>query len=323
MNLKERLAERLQAGISLTERPYRDIFGEADEAGCDEATVLRLTGEMIGDGLIRSFGAFADFERLGYGGFLCGLAVPEDRIDEVAALLSARREVTHAYLRAHEANLWYTALVKDAEKERFTDLPRLCRCPFVVLTTRSRLKLSPTFRFSDSSEVPPDAGDEISFEEYVPAKEDIALLALLQARFPLVPRPFDEAARKMGTTEGALLERLRALRRTGVLRRVGASLDHRRVGYGANALVAWDAEDALAAGKSAARFPWVSHCYLREVRLNTLPFRWPYGLYTMLHARSREALAGRIQEMESALAPRSFVILPTVRELKKTRYLLP
>ncbi|MDR3230553.1 MAG: hypothetical protein LBT65_03865 [Synergistaceae bacterium] len=317
MNLKEALAERLQSGLPITARPYRDI---ADETGCDEATVLRLTGEMIGEGLIRSFGAFADFERLGYEGLLCGLAAPENHIDEVAATLAARREVTHAYLRACEVNLWCTALVKGAEKECFADALRLCRCPFVVLRTRSRLKLRPTFRFSDSPEVAEnDADDGVAGRDYVPSEEDIALLASLQVRFPLAPRPFDEAARKTGTTEEALLERLRFLRREGVLRRVGASLDHRRVGYAANALVAWDAEDPRTAGRTAARFPWVSHCYLREVWMNTLPFDWPYGLYTMLHARSREALDDCIRDMEKALSSHC-VVLTTVRELKKTRY---
>jgi DNA-binding Lrp family transcriptional regulator len=105
----------------------------------------------------------------------------------------------------------------------------------------------------------------------------------------------------------------------GIVRRVGASLDHRRVGYGMNALVAWDVgKEGQEKGERAARFPWVSHCYLREVLASTFLRPWPFALYTMLHARSEAAFAARVEEMREALACPA-VVLPTVRELKKTR----
>ncbi|MDR1875162.1 MAG: hypothetical protein LBQ90_09160 [Synergistaceae bacterium] len=319
MDLQEHLAERLQAGLPLTERPFGDI---AVELGCDEATVLCLTEQMIREGLIRSLGAFVDFERLGYEGLLCGLVVPAERIEEVTGALCDRREVTHAYLRGHEANLWCTALLKG-ERARFMEVLRGLRCPFVALRTEMRLKLRPTFRFSeregDDEEFSVNLGTpggptSLSLAEVaeVCSEEDVAVLAALQ-RLPVVSRPFD----------GPTLERLRCLKRRGVLRRVGASLDHRRVGYGANALVAWDVGEGgrygREKGERAARFSWVSHCYLREVLAGTLPFAWPWTLFTMLHARTEATLVTRVGEMKEVLACPA-VVLPTVRELKKTRY---
>ena len=85
MTLKALLAERLQRGIALVEHPYRMI---ASELGCDEAMVLTLTNELIREGYIRSFGAFVDFERLGYDSLLCGLAVPEERISSVVSIVN-------------------------------------------------------------------------------------------------------------------------------------------------------------------------------------------------------------------------------------------
>lgn len=318
MNLKERLAERLQAGIPLTERPYRDI---GDELNCGEEDVLAVARGLIEEKLVRSFGAFVDFERLGYTGILFGLAVPEARVGDVASLMMGRDEVTHAYLRDHAAGLWCTALLKGPEGvERFTrEVLRACGCPFVLLETEKRLKLRPTFRFS-GEESPGEETDTVP--GCVVLEEDLAALALLQTGFPVLSRPFDGAAERLETTAVSLLERLKRLQGAGVLRRIGASLDHRRVGYDANALVAWDAENVWEAGDRATRFPWVSHCYLRRTLANTLPFDWTWPLFTMVHARTGAMLDARVAEMREALAPRGVAVMPTVRELKKTRYLL-
>lgn len=340
--LKKRLAERLQAGLPFTPFPWRKI---AEELNCEETTALRLTDDMIQEGLIRSFGAFLDFEKMGYEGFLCGLVVPEGDIPSVAARIASpsRQEVTHSYIRGHEVNLWCTALLKGpTAKKRFLEDLRLTGCPSVALRTTTRLKLKPVFRLSDAPETNTkrdfealDSDESGLHEKIINEKTiqgekitagDSTVLASLQTRFPVTARPFAEAARRAGTTENALLERLKRLKRTGVLRRIGASLDHRRLGCEANALVAWDVGNRESAGREAgekaSRFPWVSHCYLRESVTNTLSFSWPYRLYTMVHAHAPALLGKHLLNMRTALAPRSFVVLPTVRELKKTRYLL-
>ena len=320
LSLRERLAERLQAGIPLTERPYRNI---GEELGCGEETILDLLRGLIGEKVIRSFGAFADFGRLGCSGLLFGISVPESRLEKTSISLIALNEVTHAYLRNHAVNLWCTALVEGADgTRRFTkEVLRATGCPFVLLATEKRLKLRPNFRFSAEE----DGGGEAEravIAGYVPSEEDVAALSLLQVGFPVEPRPFDGAAASLGTTTESLLKRLKRLTDAGVLRRVGASLDHRQAGYGANALVAWNAADPSEAGERASRFPWVSHCYLRRTLANTLPFDWTWPLFTMVHARTGAMLDARVAEMREALTPRGVAVMPTVRELKKTRYLL-
>ena len=333
--LKERLAERLQEGLSLTERPYLTI---AEKLGCREETVLALADELIREGVVRSFGAFVNFNRLGYEGFLCGLVVPEERISALALLLDERREVTHNYLRAHRVNMWFTALLKGPEaRKRFMDETlHAFGCPFVVLSTNTRLKLRPTFHFpftekeTSEKEMRGDGcPDESRFPE-VPERllhaDALKALSLLQRNFPIVPRPFDRAAEELGCSTSGLLDLLRTLTQAHVLRRIGVSLHHRRMGYVSNALVAWQTDIAREtvgeAGSKASRFSWVSHCYVREVSECSLPFAWPYPLYTMLHALDAESLAQRIQAMKDVLLPWDLAVLPTVRELKKTRCLL-
>ena len=237
MTLKALLAERLQRGIALVEHPYRMI---ASELGCDEAMVLTLTNELIREGYIRSFGAFVDFERLGYDSLLCGLAVPEERISSVVSIVNEQREVTHNYLRGHSINMWFTALLpKTVEmgargRELFwEEVLRACDCPFIAATTEIRLKLRPNFRFSR------DEYAESSFEENPAASleddildnrvanvislnaETLRTLSLLQRNFPVVPEPFELNARKLGLSVPQLLRRLRRLEEARILRRIG------------------------------------------------------------------------------------------------------
>ena len=331
MNLKACLAECLQRGLSLTERPYLAL---AFELGCEESIVLDLTRELIHEQYIRSFGAFVDYERLGYEGLLCGISVPDERVASVAALLHKRHEVTHNYLRDHEVNLWFTALLRDDDERKrfFTEVLDPSECSFVVLTTEARLKLWPTFRFvpREFDELDTVENQTISPQDTPPEafltldEESMRTLALLQRDFPIVSEPFELAARKLGRSVPQLLKLLRELEKSRVLRRIGASLHHRRVGYNANALVAWSIndEDIPQAGETASEFPWVSHCYVRRVLESTLSFDWPYVLYTMLHAPDDETLSERIHLMRKSLEYPNAVILTTLRELKKTRRLL-
>jgi DNA-binding Lrp family transcriptional regulator len=344
VSLKMSLAGSLQAGLPLTERPYLAL---ASELGCDEATVLALTEELTKEGYVRSFGAFADFERLGYEGILCGLAVPWEKVGRVASLLNGRREVTHNYLRRHSVNMWFTALLKADSRGLFIEQAlRALGHPFVVLATEARLKLSPAFGFLPGAPIwgkgPPkplssnglENGMEDGMETGAPIPEAngeaLEVLALLQNDFPIVPEPFSLAASKLKRSVPQLLEILRKLQKTRALRRIGASLHHRRMGYNANALAAWamakgakNAEDrAGSAAEKIFHLPEVSHIYVRRSIENTLPFDWPYSLYTMLHAPDAPALGELLRSVEKAIGPKDFVVLPTVRELKKTRYRL-
>ena len=131
---------------------------------------------------------------------------------------------------------------------------------------------------------------------------------------PIVSRPYAMLAAKAGLSEEDFLFRLKALKERGILRRVGAVLQHRRAGFSANALCIWQIpEERLdEVGAAVSREAAVSHCYSRE----SLP-EWPYNFYVMLHAKSRkecESIADRISEENRMGTGRMFY---SVRELKK------
>lgn len=116
------------------------------------------------------------------------------------------------------------------------------------------------------------APDAFSAANHAPAaldELDRRIVAGLQADFPLVERPFEQLAARLGTTEPELLARLQCLLDARVLTRFGPMFQVERMG-GAFCLAAiavpperWDETVA-----QVNAFPEVAHNYRREHRLN-------------------------------------------------------
>jgi len=96
-------------------------------------------------------------------------------------------------------------------------------------------------------------------------KLDTEILNEIQWTFPLVAKPFDEIAKKFGTTSDDVKTRLVQLKRKGVLRQLSAIFDTRKLGY-TSSLVAMEIEpDKLeSVAHQINRHPGVSHNYERE-----------------------------------------------------------
>ena len=141
------------------------------------------------------------------------------------------------------------------------------------------------------------------------------ILAAVQADIPITERPFSEMAEKMGISEEEFLETLQRLCDTGVIRRFGATLRHQKSGYDANAMVAWQVneQDIERVGKQMAASRYVSHCYRRNPAHD-----WPYNLYTMVHAADEETCIKIAQELSDITSVKSYRLLFSRRELKKT-----
>ncbi len=147
---------------------------------------------------------------------------------------------------------------------------------------------------------------------------DRTLLQASQAGLPLVADPFAELARGLGWSEKEVLERLRRLVATGVVRRVAAVPNHYRLGIRANAMTVWDVDDGRVGelGRKVGALAFVSHCYRRPRRLPA----WPYNLFAMVHGRTRaetEAQRAEIARLLGDACRRSDVLYST-RILKKT-----
>jgi DNA-binding Lrp family transcriptional regulator len=141
------------------------------------------------------------------------------------------------------------------------------------------------------------------------------VIASIQQDMPVVERPYLHLAQRLGLSEDTFLETLQRLCDRGIIRRFGATLRHQRTGYVANAMAAWRvAEDRIEeVGARMAAFRQVSHCYRR----NPTP-KWPYNLYTMIHADDEAACRETALEMSRAADVNDYALLFSREELKKT-----
>ena len=147
---------------------------------------------------------------------------------------------------------------------------------------------------------------------------DRALIVATQAGLPLVARPYEAIAGKVGISETAVMERLRGLLATGMIRRIGAVPNHYAIGWTANGMTVWDVADEQVdrIGALVGALPFVTHCYRRP---RALP-AWPYNLFAMVHGSSRDECSAKAEEIRLLLgdACRANDILYSTKILKKT-----
>ena len=140
------------------------------------------------------------------------------------------------------------------------------------------------------------------------------ILAVLQQGLPKSQSPFNDMAQQIGIETGQLLAVLKDWKQQGKLRRIGAIVNHFKVGLGAGAMVLWQVEPERTreVGEVLAGFKEVSHAYERNTDKN-----WPYSVYTMVHAKSNEDVQRTVRQMSQACGISNYRILLTEKELKK------
>jgi DNA-binding Lrp family transcriptional regulator len=141
------------------------------------------------------------------------------------------------------------------------------------------------------------------------------IIASLQEDIEITERPYLGIARKLEISEQVLLETLQDLCDRGIIRRYGATLRHQKTGFTANAMAAWQVDEKRIdeVGSKMASFREVSHCYRRNPT-----DRWPYNLYTMIHASDEDACRQTAQNMSEATSADTYTLLFSRKELKKT-----
>ena len=140
------------------------------------------------------------------------------------------------------------------------------------------------------------------------------LLAEIQHGMPKTSTPYKDVAEKLGVETEDVLEILRNWKDDGKIRRIGAIVNHFKVGLQAGAMVVWQAPSDKVAevGKILSSFSQVSHAYERPSS-----DQWPYNLYTMVHGADAETVNATVKEMSQAAGVDNYMQLETQRELKK------
>lgn len=146
---------------------------------------------------------------------------------------------------------------------------------------------------------------------------DRRLIGATQAGLPLTPAPYAAIATQIGLSEAEVIERIKAMQQSGVIRRIALAPNHYALGMVANGMSVWDVDDAHAhdLGTKVGALEFVSHCYLRPRAEG-----WPYNMFAMVHGNSRDEVEAKRAEIKALLGEscRANDILYSTRILKKT-----
>jgi len=147
------------------------------------------------------------------------------------------------------------------------------------------------------------------------SKSDEALVVALQNNLPLESRPFLAVAKAAGLTETKIIDKLKHWKSEKAVRRIGAFLNHYKTGLSANAMVAWiiPSTKVESTGSYFASQPEITHCYERQIHPD-----WPYNVYTMVHASSKNEITELVKKFSDAVSEKTFTILYSLKEHKKS-----
>ena len=287
------LANRWQRGFPLASRPFREI---ARQAELSEDAVLETYRRLQRFGVIDRIGPVYRPNAVGASS-LAAMAVPSERLEAVARFVSEQPGINHNYQREHVYNLWFVATAPGHAEVQSTLSCIEHETGLQVL----RLPLVEEYHIDlgfdlDTREAPRDTPSQRQF--FPLTADEQAIVRHTVRGLPLVPEPYAAVARELGVEESEVIGALGRMLADGRIRRLGAVIRHRRLGYEANAMAVWDVPDDRVSniGRLLARDPAVTLCYRRS---RALP-QWPYNLYCMVHGRERGRVAGELARMNAA-----------------------
>ena len=303
-----------QHGFPLVREPFAQM---AQALKVSEAKVLQTLQSLLDRGAIsRVGGVFAP----GAGGaaLLAAMAVPDERLESVAALVSACPGVNHNYQREHQFNLWFVMTGVDAEAVE-ADMQRLesaTGLPALRLRMQRAYRIDLGFDLRHATAPVPMRAHKAQRAPAI-APQDRALAACVEHGLNMEARPFDAWAAECHSPPEAILQRLHQWLEGGTLKRFGVVVRHHELGFAANAMTVFNVLDDRvdACGEALARQPGVTLAYRRERAAG-----WPFNLYCMVHGTHREAVQAVIQRVVPAAGLGEFPreVLFSTRRFKQT-----
>lgn len=297
--LDERLLNEFQRDFPLVPRPFRAL---ALRLGVGEAEIIAALARLIAQGSVSRVGATFVPGRIG-AATLAALAVPPQRLPQVAELVNSFPEVNHNYEREHRFNLWFVITAPDERSVNAVvrGIERAARCDRALsLPMVEPYYVDLGFDFGGTSA----AGRPSRCKEF-PAqcanvrltRGESALVGALQEGFPLTSAPYAELAQHAAMSEAAVIATLKRWLDDAVINRLGVIVRHHELGYRANAMVVWDVPnvEVRTAGRRVAAAPCVTLCYRR---LRCLP-DWRYNLYAMIHGKDRDEVLAQIAALRA------------------------
>ena len=137
---------------------------------------------------------------------------------------------------------------------------------------------------------------------------DRVILNRIQSNFPLISRPFLEIGQETGISEREALERIKRLKQKGIIRKIGAEFDSRKLGYASTLCAARVAEEEVQRFVELINsYPGVTHNYRRRHR---------YNIWFTFIAESKGKIGQYLTEIRDRSGISDILDLPAVRLFK-------
>ena len=276
----------------------------------------------------------------------------ETPMEKFATVVMGEPAITHNYIRSHEYNVWFT-IIAENEAAIETVVERVCAKTKLhdvhVLSATKKYKINTVMKVEApvDSDCKKNDGERGESREVCHCEPKVMLppagaltdadksrIRVACGDLPHTLTPFKD----WGVSCDDLREDLASKR----MRRFGAIIRHQNAGFAFNAMVCFrldengltssstlrhsDLEVRCTKGEKSskalvlAKKHYISHCYERPTFEG-----FPYNLYAMMHANSADQLDQYIADCVKSLnklqsTPVDYVVLSSVRELKKTSF---
>jgi len=318
----KRLCNELQTGLPIAERPFAII---ARILKTSEAKVLERTRVLVKLGVIRRLGVSINWRAIGKASTLVSAHIEQKNLSKVISAVNKLRGVSHNYLREHHYNLWFT-LRTDSQKHIETILEKLSKrfgTVFNSLPVVRVFKLDARFDAASNGKrlLPATAIRKPGSRPVVSAVEpveglcviDEQILKGLEGGLKVVKRPFNFLGKDAFENYDSLLH-IAGMIQDGVINRLGAMVNHNKLGFTANAMFVCKAEKsrAIKIGEKLAALGIVSHCYQRKTFAG-----WPFNIFAMMHGSNMRDIRKVVQRFAKSYGLKKWELLPTREKLKK------
>jgi len=316
-DIENELLFEMQNSFPMTEKPFEAL---AKTLNITESEVLSMVKKLKDEKIIRQTSAIFDTKRLGYKSSLVAFKVDEDKVDEAAKIINAHPGVSHNYLRNHDYNIWFTMAVSPDSKlglEKTIEIlkARTGAIDAITLPTLKMFKISVKMD-TTGKRAKKEKLKKLAHKDILLTARHVVVIKALQQDIEIVSEPFKKATEKLNLSYEKFFNLAHELKESGVMRRFATILNHRKAGFGANAMSVWvvPEDKGEQIGKEMAEFSAVSHCYLRPSYPN-----WPYNLFAMVHAKTQEECDTLIEEMAKESGLTEYGKLYSTVEFKKQR----
>ena len=270
-----------QRGFPVTTRPFKEI---GNKIGVDEALIIERYKALNKLGAISRIGAAIRPNTIG-ASTLAAVACPPFQVEEVAQIINLEPGVNHSYLREDEWNMWFVVTGHDRGEVNDT-IERIAKATSLRVLN---LPLVKAFNIDLGFSLNGEHGKPLAKKQVdlsIIQDQDHEIIHGLSSGLSIVEHPFADLGNKLRLDEHNILQRIKKLDEAGIFSRLGVIVRHRALGWCANVMIVWQVPQTHVEriGNQLARLQGITLCYSRQA----VPEVWPYTLYCMVHAKSRQ-----------------------------------